>query len=94
MIWTDHNCFDFSAPGSPRATLLRLRSDCVSQTPGRLEQGYALRLYRSLLFHSQTLTGGKCKAQVTFHRSVMMNDYCEFRLHVAIASYDPNLECL
>ena len=32
---------------------------------------------------SQALLGGKYKVQVWVHRSVLMNDYCGFRLHEA-----------
>ena len=60
------------APGSPRATLLRLRPSRVSHRGGRPPK---VRQTTSGATHSHDVTGGVYKARERIHRDILIPDY-------------------
>ena len=61
------------APGSPRATLLRLHPSHESHRGKRPPR--RVRLPTSGTTHSHGVTGGVYKARVRIHRGVLIRDY-------------------
>ena len=61
------------APGSPRATLLRLHPSHESLRGNRPLQ--AVRLATSGATHSHGVTGGVYKARERIHRGILIHDY-------------------
>ena len=60
------------APGSPRATLLRLHPSHESQSGKRPPK---VKLPTSFATHSHGVTGGVYKARERIHRDILIRDY-------------------